>query len=343
MPIITPGFPGRSTDATACSTCCRRPTSSRAAARNVRWLTRRWRGDNGPTPHPGGAVDDLFVLIRRRAMARLRAVATSRRGRDARRRDPRGATGARSSRRRSHRSRSRSHGPDRSRAPSAGQTHAGPRRGRRAVHGRRLPRLRRALGSGLERHHRRRPAALCCGRTASCWVSRSRRTSTASWCAICTARLFCAASRRRSPRRSLSPASRCPGVAASLNGVTFRPRGDHSSRATTPPKRWSGHTMPEQPSHGLLPRATADPSTAASASSRTALLFRHDRTDRAHVSDDAVATATVLSRVRRPRHRGTRSARTGLRQRRQALLLGDALEFLPKEQIVLRDPSDGSP
>lgn len=66
------------------------------------------------------------------------------------------------------------------------------------------------------------------------------------------------------------------------------------------------------------------------------LLFRHDRTNRAHVSDDAVATATVLSHVFG--ELGVANAlgpHQGFVNVDEALLLGDALEFLPKKQIVL--------
>lgn len=66
------------------------------------------------------------------------------------------------------------------------------------------------------------------------------------------------------------------------------------------------------------------------------LLFRHDRTNCAHVNDDAVATATVLSHVF-----GELGVANALGPHRgfvnvdEALLLGDALEFLPKDKIVL--------
>lgn len=66
------------------------------------------------------------------------------------------------------------------------------------------------------------------------------------------------------------------------------------------------------------------------------LLFRHDRTNRAHVDDDAVATATVLSHVFG--ELGVAAAlgpHQGFVNVDEALLLGDALEFLPKKQIVL--------
>ena len=66
------------------------------------------------------------------------------------------------------------------------------------------------------------------------------------------------------------------------------------------------------------------------------LLFRHDRTNRAHVSDDAVATATVLSHVFGDLGiANALGSHQGFVNVDEALLLGDALEFLPKEQIVL--------
>lgn len=40
----------------------------------LRWVTRRWHGDGGPSYVAGAPIDDLFLLVRRRAMARVRSV-----------------------------------------------------------------------------------------------------------------------------------------------------------------------------------------------------------------------------------------------------------------------------
>lgn len=66
------------------------------------------------------------------------------------------------------------------------------------------------------------------------------------------------------------------------------------------------------------------------------LLFRHDRSNRAQVGDGAAATATVLSHVFGDL--GVANAlgpHQGFVNVDEALLLGDALELLPREQIVL--------
>lgn len=75
VPIITPEVPGPLDGRNRVLDVLSAPyVVTRGGEGRVRWLTRRWLGDNGPTYIPGGAVDDLFVLIRRRTMARLRAV-----------------------------------------------------------------------------------------------------------------------------------------------------------------------------------------------------------------------------------------------------------------------------
>ena len=46
----------------------------RADEELLRWLTRRWFGDGGPIYVSGSPIDDIFLLIRRRTMPRVRAV-----------------------------------------------------------------------------------------------------------------------------------------------------------------------------------------------------------------------------------------------------------------------------
>jgi hypothetical protein len=47
---------------------------TRASEESLRWLTRRFFGDGGPTYASGTPIDELFVLLRRRTLPRLRGV-----------------------------------------------------------------------------------------------------------------------------------------------------------------------------------------------------------------------------------------------------------------------------
>ena len=75
VPLVTPDAPGPLDGRNRVLDVLATPhVLVRADEDLLRWLTRRWLGDGGPIHVSGSPVDDLYLLIRRRTLPRVRAV-----------------------------------------------------------------------------------------------------------------------------------------------------------------------------------------------------------------------------------------------------------------------------